>query len=69
MRDDLREYVVELLADNDVVLVVDETGFLKEGNKSAGVQRRYSGTVGRIESRPDSEGRSPWPWNLRDARV
>ena len=50
VRDDLRNYVVERLADADGVLVVDETGFLKKGNKSAGVQRQYSGTAGRIEN-------------------
>src|SRR3954452_8539543 len=36
-RDDLREYVVEALGDSDAVLVLDETGFLKKGTKSAGV--------------------------------
>ena len=41
VRDDLVSYVVEYLADADGVLVVDETGFLKKGNKSAGVQRQY----------------------------
>ena len=50
VRDDLRDYVVEHLADADGVLVVDETGFLKKGDKSAGVQRQYSGTAGRIEN-------------------
>ena len=50
VRDDLRQYVVEHLADDDGVLVVDETGFLRKGNKSAGVQRQYSGTAGRIEN-------------------
>ena len=50
VRDDLREYVVDHLASADGVLVVDETGFLKKGNKSAGVQRQYSGTAGRIEN-------------------
>ena len=50
VRDDLREYVVEHLADDDAVLVVDETGFLKKGTKSVGVQRQYSGTAGRIEN-------------------
>ena len=50
VRDDLRDYVVEHLGDADGVLVVDETGFLKKGNKSAGVQRQYSGTAGRIEN-------------------
>lgn len=50
VRDDLRAYVVEQLGDRDGVLVVDETGFLKKGDKSAGVQRQYSGTAGRIEN-------------------
>ena len=50
VRDDLARYVVEHLADADGVLVVDETGFLKKGNKSVGVQRQYSGTAGRIEN-------------------
>ena len=48
--DDLRAYVIDHLGDQDGVLVVDETGFLKKGNKSAGVQRQYSGTAGRIEN-------------------
>jgi SRSO17 transposase len=42
--------VVEHLGDPDAVLVLDETGFLKKGDKSAGVQRQYSGTAGRIEN-------------------
>ena len=50
VRDDLMDYVVEHLGDADGVLVVDETGFLKKGDKSAGVQRQYSGTAGRIEN-------------------
>ena len=50
IRDDLVGYVVEHLADPGAVLVVDETGFLKKGEKSAGVQRQYSGTAGRIEN-------------------
>jgi SRSO17 transposase len=50
VRDDLRGYVVEHLGDPGGVLVVDETGFLKEGTHSAGVQRQYSGTAGRIEN-------------------
>src|SRR4028119_544964 len=49
VRDDLRAYVVEHLGDPEAVLVVDDTGFLKKGDKSAGVQRQYSGTAGRIE--------------------
>ena len=50
VRDDARDYAVEHLADGGGVLVVDETGFLKKGTKSAGVQRQYSGTAGRIEN-------------------
>src|SRR5829696_5865073 len=50
VRDDLRAYVVEHLGDPRAVLVVDETGFLKKGKKSVGVQRQYSGTAGRIEN-------------------
>ena len=50
VRDDLRDYVVEHLGRRDAVLVVDETGFLKKGEHSAGVQRQYSGTAGRIEN-------------------
>ena len=50
VRDDLRDYVVEHLGEADGVVVVDETGFLKKGEKSAGVQRQYSGTAGRIDN-------------------
>jgi SRSO17 transposase len=50
VREDLRDYVVEYLADEAAVLVIDETGFLKKGSKSAGVTRQYSGTAGRIEN-------------------
>jgi SRSO17 transposase len=50
VRDDLRAYVVEHLGDSAAVLVVDETGFVKKGTKSVGVQRQYSGTAGRIEN-------------------
>jgi len=50
VRDDLRTYVVEHLRDPDAVLVLDETGFVKKGSKSVGVQRRCSGTAGRIEN-------------------
>src|SRR3954454_15610978 len=49
VRDDLREYVVEALGDPEAVLILDETGFLKKGNRSAGVARQYTGTAGRIE--------------------
>ena len=50
VRDDLKQYVVEHLGDGAAVLVVDETGFIKKGEKSVGVQRQYSGTAGRIEN-------------------
>ena len=47
LRDDLREYVLEHLADEaSGVLIVDETGFLKKGTKSVGVARQYTGTAG-----------------------
>lgn len=50
IRDDLREYVDEQLGDDDAVLIIDETGFLKKGTHSVGVKRQYSGTAGRIEN-------------------
>jgi SRSO17 transposase len=50
VRDDVRGYVVEHLGDSEAVVVADDTGFVKKGMKSAGVQRQYSGTAGRIEN-------------------
>jgi SRSO17 transposase len=50
VRDDVRGYVVEHLGGRDGVLIADETGFLKKGTRSAGVQRQYSGTAGRTEN-------------------
>ena len=50
VRDDLRSYVAERLNEPGGVLIVDETGFLKKGTHSCGVQRQYSGTAGRIEN-------------------
>jgi SRSO17 transposase len=50
VRDDLRGYVIEYLGSPDAVLVVDETGDVKKGRVSAGVQRQYSGTAGRVEN-------------------
>jgi SRSO17 transposase len=51
VRDDLRHYVVDHLGDEATgVLVVDETGFLKKGKKSCGVERQYTGTAGAIEN-------------------
>jgi len=50
VRDDVRDYVVEQLGDSAAVLILDDTGFLKKGVRSAGVQRQYSGTAGRVEN-------------------
>src|SRR6266436_3329158 len=50
VRDDLRAYVTEYLGETDGTLVLDETGFIKKGRKSAGVARQYSGTAGRREN-------------------
>jgi SRSO17 transposase len=50
VRDDVRDYVIENLGDPQGVLIADETGFLKKGTRSAGVQRQYSGTAGRTEN-------------------
>ena len=48
LRDIVRDYVVETLADDDAVLVIDETGFLKQGKASCGVHRQYTGSAGKI---------------------
>ena len=58
VRDDLRGYVLEHLGDPQAVLVVDETGFLKKGTTSVGVQRQYSGTAGRSTT---ASWASSWP--------
>lgn len=50
IRDDLQEYVAEKLGDPAGVLIIDDTGFIKKGTVSAGVQRQYSGTAGRAEN-------------------
>src|SRR6201984_1931001 len=50
VRDDIREYVVEQLGEPGGVLIADDTGFLKKGTRSAGVQRQDSGTAGRTEN-------------------
>jgi SRSO17 transposase len=50
VRDELRRYVLQHLRDPEAVLAIDETGFLKKGQHSAGVARQYSGTAGRIEN-------------------
>jgi len=50
VRDYLQSYIVEHLGDSRAIGVLDETGFLKQGNKSVGVGRQYSGTAGRVEN-------------------
>ena len=50
VRDQLQAYVREMSGDPDGIYVLDETGFLKKGKKSVGVQRQYSGTAGRVEN-------------------
>ncbi|MCG5446144.1 IS701 family transposase [Micromonospora sp. NIE79] len=50
VRDDIRTYVVDHLGDEEAVLVVNETGDLKKGTATVGVQRQYTGTAGRIEN-------------------
>jgi len=51
VRDDLRAYVITHLEEDGGILVVDETGFVKKGKKSAGVARQYSGTAGEQSGR------------------
>ena len=48
LRDIVRDYALEHLADEDAVLVIDETGFLKQGKASCGVGRQYTGSAGKI---------------------
>src|SRR6202140_2401663 len=48
LRDIVRDYVIEHLADDEAVLVIDETGFLKQGKASCGVARQYTGSAGKI---------------------
>ncbi|MCJ0871194.1 transposase, partial [Streptomyces sp. AP-93] len=50
IRDDLQAYIAEHLGRPNGVLIIDDTGFLKKGTTSAGVQRQYSGTAGRTEN-------------------
>src|ERR1700687_5710471 len=50
LRDIVRDYVIEHLADDDAVLVIDETGFLKQGKASCGVARQYTGSAGKISN-------------------
>ena len=48
LRDIVRDYALETLADKDAVLVIDETGFLKQGKASCGVSRQYTGSAGKV---------------------
>ena len=50
VRDDVSDYVVEHLHDDEAVLVVDETGDVRKGTSTVGVQRQHTGTAGRIEN-------------------
>jgi SRSO17 transposase len=50
VRDDVRGYVIDALGDPDGVLILDDTGDLKKGTHTVGVQRHYTGTAGRIEN-------------------
>jgi SRSO17 transposase len=52
VRDDLRAYVIEQCGAPQAVLVVDETGSLKQGRQRVGVARQYSGTAGRVANCP-----------------
>jgi SRSO17 transposase len=48
LRDVVRDYALETLAEGDGVLVIDETGFLKQGTASCGVARQYTGSAGKV---------------------
>jgi SRSO17 transposase len=50
VRDDVRDYVIDHLADAQAVLVIDETGDLKKGTATVGVQRQYTGTAGKVDN-------------------
>lgn len=66
LRDDLQEYVAEMLGTPNGILIIDDTGFIKKGNSSAGVQRQYSGTAGRTSLAVDKAyGNDPCRQYLR----
>jgi SRSO17 transposase len=62
LRDVVRDYVVEHLVADDAVLVIDETGFLKQGRASCGVGRQYTGSAGKITN---SDVRCQCRWTQR----
>jgi SRSO17 transposase len=62
VRDDVQDYVIEQLGDRGAVLVLDETGLVKKGTRSAGVARQYTGTAGRIENAQVGDS---WPTPAR----
>jgi SRSO17 transposase len=66
VRDDLRCHVADELGDPDGVLILDDTGDLKKGVHSVGVQRRYTGTAGRVEN---AQVAVSWPTPRRRGRT
>ena len=65
LRDRQRDYVIENIGEKDGILVLDETGFLKQGKESCGVKRQYSGTAGRVENCQISQFRLKFVLRLR----
>ena len=80
LRDIVREYALEALRDEDAVLVIDETGFLKQGKASCGVARQYTGSAGKITNcqigsaglwslrRTTGDARPSWEGSARSRR-
>ncbi|GGE20356.1 hypothetical protein GCM10011529_28750 [Polymorphobacter glacialis] len=71
LSDIVRDYVIETLGADDAVLVIDETGFLKQGKASCGVGRQYTGSAGKITNcyrRVRGVRVAPWP-RLRRPRL